>query len=463
MSHSPTSQELQKPQLKTDVVGRAPGRHRTFFLLAFLVLLLEFLLNPIGVADQYWFRTHQTDSEAIVVARMIPASDDGFFAVGGFLRILDGDFNTNAPKIFEYYVEDSRPLPSARFEPYTGQVGLHGHVFAAAELIMRAAGLESRQRFLLLRGAVATATAATLAYIVLLIRFEFGLAGAFAALATLLFSPWLTSMAKNIYWIPFTWFVPMVVAWRGYIPSSPPVGKKLLSLAVSIGAAVAFKCLCGFEYITSIGGAAASVAAYGLIKGGADWKRIFTHAAILLGAMACGVISALLVQISILGMYLGSFKAGMVDFIQRLHVHTSIGERLQQHRSVSEEYLNALHTSHLETLLTYIQGPPIFSAGSYFGFNALSFLTPPTIFIITIGSILLTRYRGDPSRQREVLALLALATGGLVSSMSWFLFAHGHSYIHTHINYILWHVPYAFLAAPICIRLAQISRGIKLA
>ena len=159
----------------------------------------------------------------------------------------------------------------------------------------------------------------------------------------------------------------------------------------------------------------------------------------------------------------GLFKAGMVDFIQRLHVHTSIGERLQQHRSVSEEYLNALHTSHLETLLTYIQGPPIFSAGSYFGFNALSFLTPPTIFIITIGSILLTRYRGDPSRQREVLALLALATGGLVSSMSWFLFAHGHSYIHTHINYILWHVPYAFLAAPICIRLAQISRGIKLA
>ena len=461
MSHSPTSQELEEPQLKTDVVGRFPGRHRTFFLLAFFVLLLEFLLNPIGVADQYWFRTHQTDSEAIVVARMIPASDDGFFAVGGFLRILDGDFNTNAPKIFEYYVEDGHPLPSARFEPYTGQVGLHGHVFAAAELIMRAAGVEARRRFWLLRGVVATAAAATLAYIVLLIKFEFGLAGALAALATLLFSPWLTSMAKNIYWIPFTWFLPMILAWRGYIPSAPPVGKKLLTLAIAIGAAVAFKCLCGFEYITAIGGAAASVAAYGLIKGGADWKRMFTHASILVGAMACGVISALLIQISLLGMYLGSIKAGMIDFIQRLHVHTSIGERLQQHRSVSEEYLNALHTSHLETLLTYIQGPPIFSAGSYFGFNALSFLTPATIFIITISSILLTRLRSDPSRQREVLALLALAMGGLVSSISWFVFAHGHSYIHTHINYILWHVPYAFLAAPICIRLAQISKGNK--
>jgi len=458
MSHAPEIQELREPQLKSDVSSRATGRHRTFFLFAFVMLLLEFLLNPIGVADREWLETHQLDSEAIVIARMIPASDGGFFAVGGFLRMIDGDFYGNIPNAFQKYLESVPGLPSARFTPYTGQVGLHGDIFAAADLAMRAAGLEGWQRLLLLRIAVASACAATLAYLVLKIRLEFGLMCAVAGLVSLVFSPWLTSMAKNIYWVPFTWFLPMALAWRGYVTSSPPAGKQLRSIVLGIGAAVALKCLCGFEYVTSVGGAAASVAAYGLIKSGASWRLLVTHAAVLVGAMSVGVMSALFIQISRLGMYMGSFSGAWIDFIQRLHVHTSIGERLYEHRSVGKEYLQALETSYLATLWKYIYGSPIFGVSPHFWINALPLLTLTITFMTSVGAVLLFRFRGDKARQCEVLALLALAVGAAVSSMSWFVFAHGHSDIHTHINFVLWHVPYFFLAAPICIRLCHISR-----
>ena len=47
---------------------------------------------------------------------------------------------------------------------------------------------------------------------------------------------------------------------------------------------------------------------------------------------------------------------------------------------------------------------------------------------------------------RSLGALLAMAAFGAVAPFSWFVLGKGHSWIHTHIDWVVWHVPFVNLA-----------------
>ena len=64
---------------------------------------------------------------------------------------------------------------------------------------------------------------------------------------TFLLSPWIVVFARNLYWIEFIWFLPMLLSLMISINYKH---KKILVPCIFF--TILIKCLCGYEYITTI-------------------------------------------------------------------------------------------------------------------------------------------------------------------------------------------------------------------
>ena len=67
---------------------------------------------------------------------------------------------------------------------------------------------------------------------------------------------------------------------------------------------------------------------------------------------------------------------------------------------------------------------------------------------------ILVFYRRDEKisanqRQRNI-ALVFATWFSILAPLSWYVIFKGHSFIHTHMNYILWQMPYTFFGFAIC-------------
>jgi hypothetical protein len=417
-----------------------------FQLSAFLVVFLGFMFNIFSSAEQMSFLGHQRDSEAFVIGRLIVSNAAGFYSTGGFLcRSNNETIDDAVETTYRLFLNDQSIEPT-ECPPYTGQVGLQGQLLATVDRVLRAADVGGSTRFTLLHVLVASMGAAIIAHLCWLFRLEFGLTAAIAAVAIVIFSPWLTVFGRNLYWVPFTWFLPMVVAWHAYVRSPPPVGKRTYLAGAAIGLAVLMKCLCGFEYISETVGAAASVAAYGLIRSGRGPRDLLVQAVVIGSAAVAAVVIGLVLQLTMLAAYYGSVGAAWGNFAARVAINTH-----DSSAAYTGEVAESLQASVFDVLHTYWTGSSVINIGPWYSANAADILIPVGSFVAIAGGVLLRYNWYNLQARRQILALLALAGGAAISALSWYILAKGHSFIHTHMNYVLWHLPLLIFLAPICV------------
>ena len=67
---------------------------------------------------------------------------------------------------------------------------------------------------------------------------------------TFLLSPWIVNFARNLYWVEFTWFIPMAIG----LFCSININNKICRFTSYLLAffSILIKCLCGYEYISTI-------------------------------------------------------------------------------------------------------------------------------------------------------------------------------------------------------------------
>jgi hypothetical protein len=416
-----------------------PAIDKTIFLIFFFLIFVGGYFNAFGAAQDVVAKLYDRSSEALVIGRLIPDENGSKFWFLRSIKIKPGagsaDWIDETTR--DYYHSDESPgLPLSDFITYTGQLGLQGNVFAAIDSLLRSAGLSGVERLDVLKGLAVAALAGVLAYFLVLMGRDLGLAAAVAGLLLIILSPWLTIFAKNLYWVPFTWFLPIVLTWRAFVWRHPTSRSELTTASAVISLALLVKCFCGFEYIPEIAGGAVTIALYGTIRHEKPPREFVISGVTIVAFLVGAVVLAVAAQIIALWFFFGSLQASLGDFIGRVASRT-YGDA----GAYTGLYAESLKSSVWKVLDIYWKSSPLLSVGPWFSANALQVVIALALPFVIVCIVLLAVKR-TADNVRIVMATSLLVIGCFAASISWFVLAKGHSYIHRHLNFVLWHVPF---------------------
>lgn len=317
----------------------------------------------------------------------------------------------------EYYKvldAEGEICPYAVIEPYYSQYGLQGKVY---RLFSR---LYSGDAVALLRIVAACALSAVLSAIVYGIYKKYNFLMAACFYLVFLLSPWVVCFARNLYWIPFTWFLPMLIGLFC------PLDNKRFIFYMLAFIAILVKSLCGYEYLSTI---LIGMVLFPL----ADWvaeknkekKWKITQNIFFLG------ICAILAFFVALVMHAGLRGNGNVleglghiwneDVLRRTH-------GAYENFAATDNDAHSLQASIWDTLCLYLRFPTQIIVG-----------LDGNMFLILIGlalAIVLKKELKNTAGSKQAYALFFFALAG---TLSWFVLAKAHSYRHPHMNFVLWY------------------------
>ena len=73
------------------------------------------------------------------------------------------------------------------------------------------------------------------------------------------------------------------------------------------------------------------------------------------------------------------------------------------------------------------------------------------LFLIMSGLLYFLRNRVyNENEKRKYLALIFATWFSILAPLSWFIVFKAHSYIHTHMNFIVWQMPFVFFGFAVC-------------
>ncbi len=319
-----------------------------------------------------------------------------------------------------FYNADLQPLEASRVIAYVSQYGLQGKVFRHL-----AGYMEDDQAIANLNLLCSIATALVFVLITMLLAMKYNKLMSGCFFVTFWLSPWIVNFARNLYWVEFTWFIPMLVglfcAWK--------INNRKCRTASYIAAFIAVfgKCLCGYEYI--------SVVMMGLIafllvdfilsiskKDKVQVKLLFRTIVIVGITALLGFMAAICVHAPLKGN--GSIIVGIKNIFEQDVLRRTVGGDLN---GFSETMLASLNASIWETYCKYFHfGTEVITgmAGNLF----------PLLCVVPL-SIFAYEYKA----KRLNVELVSMYIVFFLTSISWFCLAKGHSYIHTHMNYVLWY------------------------
>lgn len=320
--------------------------------------------------------------------------------------------------------ENQGRIENGELKPYTSQFGLQGKVFKQMACYMDYKEAVSNLHLLC---AIATAVVFTLIVFLLFKKYNPILAGVF--FVTFWLSPWIVNFAKNLYWVEFTWFIPMAV---GLFCSWKINDKKcrIFSYAAAM-IAIAVKCLCGYEYI--------SVVMMGLIafllvdflsaiaKGDKTNAKLIFRVTFIIGMAAlAGFMTAVCFHAVLKGD--GSMMEGIKNIFKQDVLRRTIGADYNEFNT--PEYVLSFNASIWEICCRYFHFSTEIIVGIHGNLFPLICLIPLCIFAY--------EYR-KKALNHELLFMYIVF---FLTSLSWFCLAKSHSGAHFHMNYVLWYFGY---------------------
>lgn len=379
----------------------------------FFVTCAVFFLNC-GVAQKTFFENFQLDSESLVVGKILAEK----FHIPSNANLEVCSYLGNLPnRSTQIMLLDAQDFDSTQlvFTGYFSQYGLQGAFFSQFCSVGSA---------VLMLGHLASAC--LLAYVTLHIFISYKKNSKLFALSFLLsvlFSPWLVSFARNLFWVPFTWFLPALFSLL--ILKNLNSNKRFIYFAL-LFMSFFVKCLCGYEYISSIilFSGLPIVYHYLFIAEDRQKKRIikFFFAVMITGVFA--FIAALLLH--------AKLRAGVgtvVDGLNIIYSQDVLRRTYGSSANFPSVYAESLQASLLTVLKLYFfewKTPVLAFMSVQLGYSILFFLS----VLLLIGQILCRMLS---------LRYLVLYIYSLAIPCSWFVLAKSHSFLHAHMNYVLWY------------------------
>ncbi|MBD3843072.1 MAG: hypothetical protein IE909_14570 [Campylobacterales bacterium] len=410
---------------------------------AFIILVLSFQFNFFGAATKSFFEGHQRDSESLVLGRIIETKNNGFLSNGGFL----GRYASDDPVGFQYeaYVNDL--VPESTFGGYRQSFGLQGYFYAVLDSGFSIFGVDSGSKRLFLSKLVTSSLLALL--LVLFIYFvnqNFGIFTAFLTTALLATSQWLVVFSNNLYWMFFLIILPFIVVnsflqfkSQGIFPS---LEKRFYILYLLVFLAVFIKSLAGYEYISTILISTVVPLVFFAINDGWKLKTFFTRFVLVGLSGLAGFFTAIFVHLLQLANTLGSFSKGLE------HLWYTVAKRTHgDPNTVDEVYRRSLESNVFDVILKYWNGrafnlDSLLGYGGFLNFSSIIIFIIILTIIITSLSFLIKSMHTDRNKN---LAMIAALWFSISAPLSWHLLAKGHSFIHGHMNHVLWYIPFLLI------------------
>ncbi len=411
-------------------------------------------MNFWRVAEQQWFGSFNADAESLIIGRMVKSRQDGILSEGGLtgLGSLDAtpaDYSGSA--FSNQYLAYANGLTFGAYTTYNSQIGVQGMVYS---LLDRLLGLPSEDKLRLFHALASLFSAAALSAIVLWFYLEFGLIVALAVLGSAIGSHWVVVFGRNLWWSFGAFYLPMIAVMYclRHRRALPDVRLRELALVVII--TVFVKCaLNGYEYITSALVMMVVPLVYYSILNRSTLRRF------LAGLTTAGISScaAILLSMLVLCFQVGSVEGSFQDGVD--HIATALSKRTYGiAQDLPAGYVPSLESSVTDVLATYLQGS-FFEGNRKYITRLHAFLAqhPPRVrywhliplSVIASGGLCFLGRSCADGKQRD-LALLGATWFSILAPLSWFVVFNAHSYVHTHIDYIVWHMPFVLFGFAVC-------------
>lgn len=329
-------------------------------------------------------------------------------------------------------------VPKGFCHRYLSQYGLQGKVFRHLEKYLR---LDT------LRVLTAIGTACVLMAIVYLIAARYNSLMAGVYYCVFLLSPWIVNFARNLYWVEFTWFLPMAAgllcAWKYDSRRVRIVTYCLAFLTILL------KCLCGYEYISTV--------MMGLIQ--------FLLVDMILAVVRKDRKKAMLLlrTIFLLGVAALAGFAVAICFHARLKSDGNLLEGIAL--IVKQDVLRRTYGGDINTYEpASVMGMSICSSvwevlRKYYSFSTEIITGVPGNLFPLLNLVPLAIFACDAKQKKLNLQWVLMYAVFLIAPISWFVLAKAHSYIHTHMNYVLWY--FGFIQICLYIIAAKIENTMK--
>lgn len=383
-------------------------RQYLLYVVSFIVFFLSFQSNFFKAAGPSFYES-LNDSESLVVLSILNASSNqpsrglGLYTSPLSIGDIYGAFSDKKSNIITL--------------PYPSQFGLQGHLFSALHRIFNFNDIQYY------RAINSFILAGLLALIVSAVVFELGIFAAFGMVFSIIASPWITIFAKNLYWMTWTWILPLVVVLLLY----NPMVQRFLNqrrLIYFYAFAIFIKCLCGYEYVSTVVIMSSIPLLYKAIRDNVSLKRLFVDGALL-------------------------FVVALVSFLAAVVLHSLVRADTPIH-GFYDTFIRGSQMSTGFVASAVYPGLDKFvdmSAWSVLRNYVVNWGTPPVAFFTVsfpfiVALHVLAAVNLTTRTSRKSLALGVCFFYSALAPISWFVLFKVHSAIHGHMNYVLWFSPF---------------------
>lgn len=413
-----------------------------------LLLFFGFFANTWRVAEQNWFDTHQKDTESHIMGRMVKSRQDGIFSAGGLngwgtAKSTDAEWIPPTERTPQYtaYLHN---LSFEKFSTYNSQPGGQGMIFS---LLDRRIPFSPQIKLRLFYVLTALLSAIALTAIIGWLYEECGGWVAICVVASVVLSQWLTVFGKNLWWSLWAFYLPMLVVLYFLKHHRETLNRQHIRFGILIAIAVFIKCFInGFEYITTtLVMMLVPFVYYAVLD---KWSGRECLKWSFVAGLGSGV--AIFFTLILLCFQIGAVKDGFMDGVA--HVIWSFGKRTYgEAEDFPPVYAASLNAGTLSVVMTYMNGI-FFDLNNYLSIenafisNFLLKIRYYYLIVLFIAMSALLFWRShkvmQTERQRHFIALICATWFSILAPLSWFVIFKAHSYIHTHMSFLLWQMPF---------------------
>lgn len=409
-------------------------KNKIICIILISIFTIIFKTNFLGLltlhAGDYPF---QYDSEDLAISAIVAEQYNLNNSWVGLGTISDKNFN----KYFiseEIYVNKLTGNYTLNFSEYRSQIGLQGIFYTLISNFVH-----NKYLIEILRWLNSFLLAATLFAICYIIKIKYNFLMALIWGGVFLLSPYIINFSHNLYWVEFTWFIPILL---GLISSTDSINFKYKNLFVSIGIFISIfiKCLCGYEYLSTIMIIMIMFLLSDLITNVfngniSEIKRKLKLLFIISLCSLCGFASAF----SLHGYYRGNgnILTGIHDIYQKDILRRTIVGTNNNFISSDTRIMKSIQVPTTKVVIKYFKP---YSEKQ----NLIVKLTGKLFWPLSVVALIIMIFRlyyrkYNPIENIQIMSLFLIS---LIGTLSWIILAKSHSYIHTHINYVLWFLGY---------------------
>lgn len=422
------------------------------------LLFLSFNFNSLHVADTKEFSNYQHDTESLIIGRMVRSRQLGIISDGGLTGAgIHNDIHTDwisPEQVQNQYLAYLEGRTFTEYSPYLSQTGGQAFLFSLLDNILP---FPPQTRLTIFYLVTSLLSAIVLTWICLWFFEEFGLWVAILIACSMIFSPIMIVLGRNLWWSLWVFYLPMIMVMEFLKRNNMDGNRFIIWWAALIFGLVLVKCILnGYEYITTTLIMMVTPFVYYTLRDRLSGRQFLTgfFVAIMSSLLAVLISFSLLsfqvaaakgiglaggvhhIAISLLKRTYGNPQAFPVIYAASLSATT--GEVVAKYLKDSFIDLNPFMPTSNSFLAQYIfKIRYVYLIGLFLAMSILAFLQTRSI-------------RQLPDLKQKKLALIAATWFSILAPLSWYIIFKAHSFIHTHLNNILWQMPFLLFGFAVC-------------